>query len=641
MHERTASSPPRALLAFMLVVVVLALPHNAQPTLGQEEEVRIVVTFSSLGDEVELLLGESCPHTVYAIARGEVDPHTYTLTPRDLEKLMGAHLIISTEHTSFEKRIKQLVERGEVGALYLGTRSLTGVRILSLPASDAPNLHFPIYHLDNYRIFLQALSEYLEKLCPQEAGTIREKLDNILERLDEVKERVQSLPPQTAVASIPPAQYALEGLGVRVVHILVTETEAGASPDSLERARNLLQEGGMAAIVVVPAPAGGLEPSTTADRWLEEQARVVDAIVIRVPHPLAEGSVLEKLELILGQLEASSTVAAPPVSGVGGETSRQAALALLAVTGAVVAGMWLLGVRLPAARPSPAAVASGLLLPISLVALTASCHISACTVAWIASMVGAGASLGGLSVLMGVRRLFFLAAAVPHAALLSASLGLLASDVLGGGYRVWGVVFNIVLTGLAWRLTALSHASERRVALLLGSMGSLSVIVLYHLAGRLGVGFGVASIVLGDPLLVTGWAAALVVGLGLGVLLYVGLTFREHTVIGVNRPQALLSGLRVSLYDASLALLLGVAGFLLLEVVGFILSHILFLLPGSAALSVARRGSEAVLVGFSLSLSSSMLALALSLASGLSPSGLLGVVVMGQFALLMGVGRRA
>ena len=636
----------RALLALTALLLGLLQPLPQAWVEARGDTITVVVTFSSLASEVQALLKDTgCNATLYTMVRGEVDPHSYTLSPGDIQALKRADLIVSTEHTPFEQRISELLNQGILDAAYLSTRD--AVTLLRLPQTGTPNLHFPIYHPENYRAFLEKLADKLASICPREAGRIYANLYTMEAELDTLLEKAARIEAQSggreAIVASPPGQYALEGLGIRVVHVIVPEPEAGAGASQLNRALELLgQHGILAGVLEAPPRMGSRIPASPADEWLYAKSLERGAPVVWVPHPLSEATVLEKLSYIVSQLEqeASPKQGVEANAGEGMVIGRLMTLllagALIILVMAIAGGFW----RHWTPTLLPSYVGGSLAASGVLAYLT--CNVSpSCGLAWIAVMVGAGLSLGGLSALVGVRRLFFLAAAVPHTALFSVSLGLLLENTVGGGFRLWGLLANSLLLLVAWGLMQrVEQQADRVVALLVGGTSSASVLLLYYLTTRQGAGYSVASLVLGDPLLADEASSLLALAVGLAVAVYSITTFREHVMIGANRLTALLAGIRAGLYDVSLLLVLSIATVVLLDIVGSILAHILLLLPGSAALTAARRAAEILPLSLTLALTSSLLGLSASLETSLSPVGLLGMVLLLQFGFLALLSRR-
>jgi len=106
------------------------------------------------------------------------------------------------------------------------------------------------------------------------------------------------------------------------------------------------------------------------------------------------------------------------------------------------------------------------------------------------------------------------------------------------------------------------------------------------------------SYILGDPLLST-WsdvAYALVVSAAVAALSII--LYRKEVLIGVDRDYAMLIGLNVKLHDYAVVTLLTVASVGLLRVVGFVLEHVVLLLPSAIAVSIARNSRDVLWAGW-------------------------------------------
>ncbi|MEB3861054.1 MAG: metal ABC transporter permease [Desulfurococcales archaeon] len=255
---------------------------------------------------------------------------------------------------------------------------------------------------------------------------------------------------------------------------------------------------------------------------------------------------------------------------------------------------------------------------------------------WVLALAGAGLAYGALSPLLHARRLLFMAGAAPHAALAAASLG----ATLGA----WGfdpVVSGLVM-GLAFIYTA-GYAVYRGVdpdtaaSLLAGFTASLGVAGLY-LASSLGV--QVSGIIIGDPLLASTRESMLVLALGLTVLTIMLWAGDVMAYIGVDRDDAALSGARVWVYDGVLYTLIAVLTVGLIGVVGFILEHVLLLIPGALVLPLSRGVRPSTLAGGLVGLIAGLGGLLLGGATGLPPAAVSGLILMAGYSLvLLGGGR--
>ncbi len=257
---------------------------------------------------------------------------------------------------------------------------------------------------------------------------------------------------------------------------------------------------------------------------------------------------------------------------------------------------------------------------------------------WSLAIGAAGAALGSVSLLVYVRRLLFAAAGAPHAAFFAASLSIVISASLGGPRLLWTVIVGLSIVYL------LGYAAHRGIdpddatALVVSASSSLGVLTSLYVLSKYSYGSSVIGIVMGDPLLagrgevLAGLAvAAVAVAVTLGAA-------REIAYIGLDRDDALLSGVRVWLYDLALYTLLGLVVMGLVRIVGFVVEHVLLLLPGAIA---ARRGGPGygpVLASIAITLLAGGLGLVAAILFDLAPSGVIGLIVVAAF--LVAVRRR-
>ena len=254
----------------------------------------VAASIPSLADDVRLLL---CPgDTVFSIVPAGVDPHSFQLSQRLLQRVEEADLVVLMGRAPFEVKLEKLVPRDRV----LVVLGLEGLRIARNPVTGAPVYHMPVYEPRNYRVFVEALASRLEGLRPGCAGVYREKLRSIEERIAVLENASGLLSGVPAVGSTPVVVYPAEWLGLRLEALLVPEVGAGASEAMVERARSLLERGAVAVVLV----DGMGRPATKADEKLLAMAGEAGAPVLRVPAPWTPGSTLEKMERLLSEARA-------------------------------------------------------------------------------------------------------------------------------------------------------------------------------------------------------------------------------------------------------------------------------------------------------------------------------------------------
>ncbi|MCE4601554.1 MAG: metal ABC transporter permease [Desulfurococcales archaeon] len=256
---------------------------------------------------------------------------------------------------------------------------------------------------------------------------------------------------------------------------------------------------------------------------------------------------------------------------------------------------------------------------------------------WVLALAGAGLAYGALSPLLYARRLLFMAGAAPHAALAAASIGAAL-----GAWGLDSVLAGLVL-GLSFIYTA-GYAVYRGVdpdtaaSLLAGFTASLGVAGLYFASS---LGIQVSGIIIGDPLLASRLEAVTVAVLGLITLLILARAGDVMAYIGVDRDDAALSGARVLVYDITLYTLIALLTVGLIRIVGFILEHVLLLIPGALILPLSRGARTSTLAGGLVGLSAGLGGLLLGGAAGLPPAAVSGLILMAGYSLVLLGGARS
>ncbi|MCE4601066.1 MAG: zinc ABC transporter substrate-binding protein [Desulfurococcales archaeon] len=285
------------LAAAILVIAVLATIVGAGLAGGTPGPI-VLGTFPGIADDIRLLT-DGCNVTVQSIAPPGIDPHSYNLGTRQVVAVKHALLIVSSSHAPFELQIRKIVE----GDRLLEITRIQGIRLEKMP-NGVVNPHMPIYDPDNYEKYIEALASVLADKMPQCKDVIESNMHEVTARLARLDACRESLRGSKAVLGSPVAQYAVEWLGVETSVILSPGEEAQVTPETLQKAVEVLGEGGIAVVLV------GLhgEPIGKRNQWLYEQAVRLGSPVIYVPAPFTPGSTLAKLSYICSQVESGLAV---------------------------------------------------------------------------------------------------------------------------------------------------------------------------------------------------------------------------------------------------------------------------------------------------------------------------------------------
>ncbi len=263
-------------MRWILILVGLTL------LISNANGLNVVVTFPNLKYDLKLIAPND---TVVSITKPGVDPHNYQLTPKDVATLKRADVIISTAHTPFEIKIRELVESGEIKAELIEIPKIPGIRILKNPDTGLPNLHMPIYDPHNYEVFLRYVAKKLSQLNPN--GDYIERAEIVCKRVEEIVSNTKKLN-AFAVADLPVVQYAVSWLNVTIRHLLIKEPGLPALPEDVRAVENMKN----VQLVVVT------DTNSTASQMLKSIAEERGIPVLVVPSPIEGGSILKKLKFI-------------------------------------------------------------------------------------------------------------------------------------------------------------------------------------------------------------------------------------------------------------------------------------------------------------------------------------------------------
>ncbi len=400
-------------------------------------------------------------------------------------------------------------------------------------------------------------------------------------RLHEIEQVVSSLKrmapstPRIAVADKPYTVYAVSWLGLRVVHVLELEHGVPVPPESVERAEKLLARG---AVAVVTDP-----PVAASSRLLLDLARRHGAPVLLVHAPTGRGPVLSWLQDLLSQVRRL---------GLEQQVHEHR-------TGQ--------GLRVEAR--------------------------------WLLAIASASLAAGALSPLIAARRLYFLAGSLPHTALLAVAL---AIPLTGADNPYLVLVAIAVSVALIYAFEALQAAGvdpDTAASVFLAFTASACVIAVYYVLTQYRLEASLWAYILGDPLLAS-WGDVAATALVSGVVVVASLaTYRRQVLIAVSRETARLAGVRVWAYDALLLAMLAAATVGMLRTLGFVLEHVLLLLPGVVAATLCEQARTCLAVSLAVSLAAGVAGLLLALVLDTAPAGTIGLLMLAAYTVALAARR--
>ncbi|MEM1526280.1 MAG: zinc ABC transporter substrate-binding protein [Ignisphaera sp.] len=278
----------RVILGVILLVLLACLPKTAFLAQGTNN-LGIVVTFPLMIKDIEAILCEG--DEVSSIVPLGVDPHEYQLTFRDAEILAKANIVVSTAHTPFEARIKELILSGEINTKLIEIPNIPGILILKNPSTNVSNYHGILFHGYNYIIFLKYLRDILSTFKPECANVYYHRVENLINRIESI-EHSKPLKGFKAVIDTPVIQYLVTWLGANVTYILAVEHDVPVVPQDIDKVEEILKLYKQEAIVVITEDSSALN-------LLSELAFKYSVKILVIPNPImTTQSILTYLENI-------------------------------------------------------------------------------------------------------------------------------------------------------------------------------------------------------------------------------------------------------------------------------------------------------------------------------------------------------
>ena len=260
---------------------------------------------------------------------------------------------------------------------------------------------------------------------------------------------------------------------------------------------------------------------------------------------------------------------------------------------------------------------------------------------WIIVIFSAGMSFAVLSPMIAARKLYYFASSLPHAALFAAVVGYPLAVVFGGDPAIWAIVVGVPLSYIVIYLVQRGVEEDVATAVFVSFAVSASVAAIYFVLTHYAVQTSLWSYILGDPLLAS-WGDTYFGLVIMAVSLALTLPFyREHVLIGFDRDFAEVSGIKTRLYDYMVVTALTIAAVGFLKIVGFVVEHVMLLLPASLALNLSKTSFQALYISVLASLSASLVGLFLSILVDAAPSAVIGfILLLGYIVSLIAGGKR-
>lgn len=246
---------------------------------------------------------------------------------------------------------------------------------------------------------------------------------------------------------------------------------------------------------------------------------------------------------------------------------------------------------------------------------------------WIITIVSSAIIYGVLGNTIAMRRIYFLAGASPHIALLAVTLSIPTYRYISGNPIIYSIIYGLLIIYIAGYMIHRGIESNTAVSIILGLTTSLSILSIHYVLTNYSVEYNLYSIILGDPLLVDWFDVITLLTTAIVFLVLSILTYYEQLSVSIDPVSAKLSGLRIKNYDLLTYTMLGIGVVGLLRITGYILEHILLLIPPSISVLISRSAGETYLLTILLAITSSLIGLHFSILLNTPPSGFIGLIL--------------
>lgn len=278
----------------VIVAIVLVTPHTL---LAEGQGIKVVTTFHYLADDIKQLLCNG--DEVYSLVPVGVDPHEYSLTPKDVELLRDSDLVVSTSHTHLEAKVYELKIVGELRSPLIEIPKIPNMSFRYVPGTNSVNYHALTYDPDNYIVLMKTVSNELVKLRPECSSTYLEKVNTVIRHVEDVRKN-SKITNLAAIGASPLVQYAVEWLGVKIITYVVVDPEASPTPNDINDVEKLLSTKSVDLVIVT-------DEGLSHERILADLAIKYSVPILTIPSPTTPGSTILKLQTVLNNFNKLSS----------------------------------------------------------------------------------------------------------------------------------------------------------------------------------------------------------------------------------------------------------------------------------------------------------------------------------------------
>lgn len=239
-----------------------------------------------------------------------------------------------------------------------------------------------------------------------------------------------------------------------------------------------------------------------------------------------------------------------------------------------------------------------------------------------------GSALSITSIVIYYKKLEFLAAEAPHISLSAVTIGYILEYYLGLNALLSAIAIGIMLIHVPHVLSKYGFSQDKSTAVVVSLASALSIIAIHYALTNIPVRYSLSSLILGDPLLLTYNEAILAILISLIVVFMAVISLREIIEISIDEVSASLMGINVKLYEVLAYSIVGLASIGLLRLAGYVMEHVLLLLPAIVSSIYSNNLKEHLVFSFVIGTSLASIGYILSFALNTVPTGIIGILLI-------------
>ncbi|MEM4694813.1 MAG: metal ABC transporter permease [Ignisphaera sp.] len=250
-------------------------------------------------------------------------------------------------------------------------------------------------------------------------------------------------------------------------------------------------------------------------------------------------------------------------------------------------------------------------------------------VEWILAIILSATIYGSVSPLIAARRLYFLASEVSHIALFAVTISVaLSRETPLNSEILWAIIVGLAIVYVVGYAIHKGFDPDVATSIVVSATASGSVVSMFVVLTRYRVEYSLWSIILGDPLLTTWRDIQMLTIISLVLLITALAIYRVTIYIGIDRDTVMLSVKNIYIYEFLFFTVLGVACIALMRIVGYIVEHILLLIPALTAINIVEGSNRVLALSIYLSIVSGLLGLILSYWLNIAPASSIGFTAL-------------